>query len=117
MSVEIIEAEKEEPRPEALAKEAVDAIELRDKSEPSETSGWSEKVKEFLKDDFLNRDKNIADAKAVGYFSLALVKNSVRGIFEFAGAAIKKKGDIGFAEGYRIGKRIFDFDDPKKKEK
>jgi hypothetical protein len=53
-----------------------------------------------------DRDKNIADAKAVGYFSLALVKTQCAGIFEFAGAAIKKKGDIGFAEGYRIGKRI-----------
>lgn len=117
MSVEIIEAEKEEPKAETVAAEAIDAVELKDKSEPDETSGWSEKVKDFLKDDFLNRDKNITDAKTVGYFSLALVKNTVRGIFEFADAAIKKKGNIGFAEGYRIGKRIFDFDDQKKKEK
>jgi len=117
MSVEIIEAEKDEPKPEALAAEAIDAIELRDKSELDETSGWSEKVKDFLKEDFLNRDKNISDARAVGYFSLALIKNVVRGVYEFASVAIKKKGDIGFAEGHRIGKRVFDFDDPKNKEK
>jgi hypothetical protein len=102
MSVEIIEAEKEEPRPEALAKEAVDAIELRDKSEPE--LEWSDKVKEWLK------PKNFkADSKTAGWLALGITKNLLRGVYEFASVAIKKKGNIGFEDGYKIGKHLFDF--------
>jgi len=102
MSVEIIEAEKEEPKPEALATEAIDAIELQDKSEPE--PAWSDRAKEWLK------PKNFKeDSKTAGWLALGITKNLLRGAYEFASVVIKKKGNIGFEDGYKIGKNLFDF--------
>ncbi len=102
MSVEIIEAEKEDPKPQVIAEEAINAIELQDKSEPEPE--WSDKVKEWLK------PKNFkADTKTAGWLALGITKNLLRGVYEFASVAIKKKGNIGFEDGYKIGRRLFDF--------
>jgi len=107
---EKIESEKKETSPEVVADEAVSAIELRDKSEPS--SEWGNKVKEFL------TPKNFgADTKTAAFFGLGIIKNMVRGIYEFASVAIKKKGKIGFMDGYSIGKKLFDFDESEKGKK
>jgi len=102
MSVEIIEAESQDPKPEAVAEEAISAIELKDNSEPKPE--WSDKVKEWLKPkDFK------ADTKTAGWLALGITKNLLRGVYEFASVAIKKKGNIGFEDGYKIGKHLFDF--------
>lgn len=128
MSVEIIEAEKEEPKPEAVASEAINAIELKDGSEPDSSGGLADKVKNYLKKSatgFFGWEANKkyikeglpADTKAGISLGLGFTKNILRAAYEFAAVAIEKKGNIGFKDGYKIGRNLFNFDKTEKDKK
>ena len=45
----------------------------------------------------------------------SIIIKILRGLGQFAKAAIMKKGNVGFGEGYKIGAEMFSFDDKKQK--
>lgn len=130
MSAKIIESEKEKekPKPEAVAVEAIKATELRDGLEPDDSFGLAYKVKDYLKKSatgffgweankkYIMKDLPLQIKTGV-YFELGFAKNILSAAYNFAAVAIEKKGNIGFKDGYKIGKNMFNFDKTEKDKK
>jgi len=102
---------------ERITTNAASAVEGRDAADPVISSGWMDKIKELHKN-----EESGADAKkflgVAGNFltlSLNLCAKIVWGLLKFAKKAIEKKGQVGFKEGYEIGKEALSFDGKKDK--
>jgi len=84
---------------------------------------WAEKTKEEqLKK--LTPTGMWKEAKKITRFGLdlipvgvALTKNMVLGLWDFAKLLIKKQGNVSFSEGFEIGEKLFDFNDKKGEKK
>jgi hypothetical protein len=119
-----IEKSEEKQNPEARAEkavsDAVEALESEDKKDPIISSGWAEGAKKFWKDE--EGGINLDSAKTVGkYAGCALAIGAfisykvLRGAYELAKKSIQKKGQIGFGDGYEIGKEMLTFTNKKDK--
>lgn len=88
---------------------AVAAIENKDAADPVVSSRWMGGAKKFF-----NAQENLKDAKIIGGRSLDIARIGLfttlfkvpLALLKFAKKAIEKKGNVGFSEGYKIGREI-----------
>ena len=101
-----------EKEPGQVLENAVSAVEKKDAADPVISSEWMQEYKKELKES----GKIAASLLSVGLIISAKI---VWGILKFAVEAVKKKGEIGFGEGYKIGTETLEnaLDFEKKKEK
>ena len=97
---------EKENNPEAVASNAVSAVENRDAMDSVMSSELGTKFKEFSK-----TTGKVAGAGLI--YGLAGVYRITKGILQFSMEAIKNKGNIGFKKGYEIGKDIFSLEEKK----
>jgi hypothetical protein len=102
----------EAENPEQAVSNAVATIENRDAVEPNASSKAVQNAKEWAVNKSKTSGKFAFDATRVGIFIAAKM---VWGVLKFAQKAIEKKGQVGFKEGYEIGKEALSFDGKKDK--
>ncbi len=102
------ESFEEEKSPEQVVSNAVSTVENKDAIDSVISSEWTSKAKGYAK-----TSGEIAGV-SLGV-SLILTAKTLLGILKFTKKAIQKKGQIGFGEGYEIGKEIFSNENKKDK--
>jgi hypothetical protein len=112
--------ETKDGQAEKLVSDAVETIAKKDAADSVISSGWTESVKNFWKDDQGANSREAA--KTIGAASgiaaggvLFLGWRVLKATFEFAKKAIQKKGNVGFKDGVEIGEKMLSFDEKDKK--
>lgn len=102
------EPRENEKNPEQAVSDAINSIENKDAADPVISSTWMNKAKNYTK-----TSAEIAGISlAAGLF---VAGKTLLGILKFAKKAVEKGGNIGFKEGYEIGKDVFSFEGKKDK--
>ena len=102
------EPHEKEKNPEQVVSDAVSVVENKDAVDPVISSTWINKAKNYTK----TSAEIIGISLAAGLF---IAGKTLLGILKFAKKAVEKGGNIGFKEGYEIGKDVFSFETKKEK--
>jgi len=129
----------EAENPDEVVENAVETVAEKDAEDPVISSGWTESLKKFWKDEEGSIDLAKTGAKIGAYakkaspyakkagkvagmavgvplgIGLFASYKVLRGLYEFGKKAVQKGGHVGFGEGYKIGEEMLSLGDKKEK--